>query len=1047
MPAPAKMLPAAGVAEAAAAADYVRRGARFSYEDAEAGESAARAAEIARVKAVIARTDSEIDDIYFRSRRKASSLTPPRGCGAWRWRPRGPPLLVPARAVDFAFMARAAACATVIARAGNEDEGSGVPPPLPAAAAQHAAPLDLASRRGLALRYPDPAPDSALTAPAQSALRARARLPHEPVGGAPVETYNGSFSVEERYHDDEGTLQLAGCVRYDGGFAHGRFEGHGRLSVLAPAAPPERGSTAALDDERASTEWAGRYVGAFARGLRHGHGYWWPARAAVRYCGQWRHDRPHGAGIAVVASGAEVRGHWRGGRPPRDAVVTLPCGAEYTGTLDRLWRAAGRGTLSLRRPGAGGGRGSVYSGDFRGGLPHGIGTLRHGSGLRISGFWRAGLPRGLCVVESPRAALYFGQLRWGRWCGRGRLSTPHVAVAGRWSGCGERGARFGPRWARRAACGRGVALGRNGDCYEGALLGALRHGRGVLRTAAGYVYSGRWRRGRWEGCEGELTLPGGHRTVRGRWRGREMLDCDTGVVLFKDEGLFVPHDLAPDTDDAASQSSNNKNKKSNNKSNNKSKSSNYKGKDQSNADPQAVAPASVAYHGYECDYDKAPSGAARAGPGSLHFANGDVFTGTFPAGLLEGQGECRYASGRLSSFRGQFERGQRHGSGAETAAAGGVLSATWVRGRREEGGAYARSPGPAPLRQALSCDDPADAELLRARRQGAAERGRRVQDKATGAWHDEGKGQVVLPGGEVYVGDFRDGRAHGAGTLSRDGAVVGKAEWRRGRLHGRGWVTAAVGDRARFSGDWRRGRPHGSGEFSSPRGATEVLPAGAVTYVGAVARGRPHGAGVLTLPFGPTYRGHFVRGAMAGQGAVTAPEGMDVTLMAPTLSSAAWHRAWDVFALMTFEAKGEMRPAGSYAGPAVSLWACGTGSSALKQRNGCINVYTGEWAGGLRHGRGRCGVTSPQTGCCTGYTGRFSAGGRQGPGIMDAETPTGTMVHRGEYVCDKSFGRGRRFVPWLGAAHFGPMWGEEVRTGREKYCHVLLPMPISKKFR
>ena len=69
----------------------------------------------------------------------------------------------------------------------------------------------------------------------------------------------------------------------------------------------------------------------------------------------------------------------------------------------------------------------------------------------------------------------------------------------------------------------------------------------------------------------------------------------------------------------------------------------------------------------------------------------------------------------------------------------------------------------------------------------------------------------------VYVGDKKDGKPHGHGTLtfSNDYKYVG--EFLDGEMNGQGTITSPDG-RTRYVGEWKNGEYHGQGTWTSPDG-------------------------------------------------------------------------------------------------------------------------------------------------------------------------------------------------------------------------------------
>ena len=97
--------------------------------------------------------------------------------------------------------------------------------------------------------------------------------------------------------------------------------------------------------------------------------------------------------------------------------------------------------------------------------------------------------------------------------------------------------------------------------------------------------------------------------------------------------------------------------------------------------------------------------------------------------------------------------------------------------------------------------------------------------------------------GETYVGERKDGKYHGQGTL-----------------------TYSYDDqyRGEFKGEFKDGEYHGQGTFTNPDGTK---------YVGEFKDGEYHGQGTLTYHNGSVYVGRFNVGYRNGQGTFTSPDG------------------------------------------------------------------------------------------------------------------------------------------------------------------------------
>jgi hypothetical protein len=135
-----------------------------------------------------------------------------------------------------------------------------------------------------------------------------------------------------------------------------------------------------------------------------------------------------------------------------------------------------------------------------------------------------------------------------------------------------------------------------------------------------------------------------------------------------------------------------------------------------------------------------------------------------------------------------------------------------------------------------------------------------------GQWQDDrlinGRGTFVLADGAKYVGEFLNGAPHGLGTYTRVDGAKYVGELREGRFNGQGTLSWPEG--ARFVGDFLGGEPSGRGTFTERDGSK---------YVGEVRAGRYNGQGTLTASDGSKYVGDFSAGKFNGRGTLTYPNG------------------------------------------------------------------------------------------------------------------------------------------------------------------------------
>ena len=66
-----------------------------------------------------------------------------------------------------------------------------------------------------------------------------------------------------------------------------------------------------------------------------------------------------------------------------------------------------------------------------------------------------------------------------------------------------------------------------------------------------------------------------------------------------------------------------------------------------------------------------------------------------------------------------------------------------------------------------------------------------------------GKGIMAWPNGDVYIGEWKDGKTHGVGTLTWSYGAKYVGEWKDGKTHGLGKMTWYNGKF--WEGTWKNG--------------------------------------------------------------------------------------------------------------------------------------------------------------------------------------------------------------------------------------------------
>ncbi|MDC0039090.1 trypsin-like peptidase domain-containing protein [Gammaproteobacteria bacterium] len=216
-----------------------------------------------------------------------------------------------------------------------------------------------------------------------------------------------------------------------------------------------------------------------------------------------------------------------------------------------------------------------------------------------------------------------------------------------------------------------------------------------------------------------------------------------------------------------------------------------------------------------------------------------------------------------------------------------------------------------------------------------------------------GQGTMTWPSGTKYVGEWKDGKQHGQGTKTYAKGKKYVGEWKDNKEHGQGIWIGANGDK--YVGEWNEGEMHGQGTFTFSGGSR---------YVGEWKEGEMHGQGTQTWAEGPykKYTGHFYSGMAHGRGKLLFRN--DNTYVGH-LKKGARHGQ----GVMTYDYGDE------YLGEYIGEWkddkwhGQGTYTFADERK------YVGEWKDGKSHGQGT--FTSPDG---EKYVGEYKDNKRHGQG-------------------------------------------------------------------
>lgn len=146
-------------------------------------------------------------------------------------------------------------------------------------------------------------------------------------------------------------------------------------------------------------------------------------------------------------------------------------------------------------------------------------------------------------------------------------------------------------------------------------------------------------------------------------------------------------------------------------------------------------------------------------------------------------------------------------------------------------------------------------------------------DKYVGDFKDSkmhGKGTLTYIDGHEYVGDFKGGEMNGEGVFTWSDGAVYVGEYKDDRRNGEGtyiWSGKWAGDK--YVGAWKENNMHGQGTYTyGPKSKSA-----GDQHVGAWKDNNMHGLGTYTYASGDKYVGHFKNGVRHGMGVYTNADG------------------------------------------------------------------------------------------------------------------------------------------------------------------------------
>jgi len=202
--------------------------------------------------------------------------------------------------------------------------------------------------------------------------------------------------------------------------------------------------------------------------------------------------------------------------------------------------------------------------------------------------------------------------------------------------------------------------------------------------------------------------------------------------------------------------------------------------------------------------------------------------------------------------------------------------------------------------------------------------------------------------GNIYSGEFLNGKYHGHGKLIFNDGQVYEGAWASGKMHGKGKITWPEGDV--YEGDFLYGDRHGQGSFSWASGAY---------YEGNYLNNNKHGQGKMIYSDGNVYEGNWLEGDRQGQGKLY------------FVSGAQYEGSW-----LNDNRHGQGR---------------------MTFDNG--DIYQGNWVNDVRQGQGKLNWVSGAQ-----YEGNWLNNNRHGQGRMVYDDGG---IHEGTWINDKRNGPGK----------------------------------------
>jgi len=303
-------------------------------------------------------------------------------------------------------------------------------------------------------------------------------------------TYIGDWANGKRH--GKGKLNVINGDVYEGDFVESKRHGYGVYSFSKPIKGViYKGEWAEdLRHGNGAAEWPdGTYFqGRWEQGIQKFGTFVWPMRG--EYTGEWNGAHMEGEGIFRTAGGDTYEGTWKNSVLNGEGIRKTPNGETYKG----YWENGQLNGIAEIITNIG-----LYQGEVVKSIENGKGKMVWNDHSEYDGDWRDGLPHGMGNFKAANQEVYEGDFKEGKKEGRGRkIFLNYDIYDGEWLDdiiCGQGTMIYGSyspdednlkpkyvgEWKNNMRDGFGIMRFEDESVYEGDWIANKRHGKGKLK--------------------------------------------------------------------------------------------------------------------------------------------------------------------------------------------------------------------------------------------------------------------------------------------------------------------------------------------------------------------------------------------------------------------------------------------------------------------------------------------------------------------------------------------------------------------------------------